>query len=77
MFWSENSLVGRWSDRVSGGGGFDSRRAQVTFFGPSGNELLCIFTYVGAGLGYFLGGRFGRVGVTFWSGWDHFLDTLT
>ena len=65
--------MGWASDRGADGRRFDSRRAQTTFLGPLGNELLCIFTYVGAGLGYFLGRRFGRVGVTFWSGWGHFL----
>ena len=68
MFWSGNSLVGRWPDRVSGGGGFDSRCAQVTFFGPPGKEFLCIFTYVGAGPGTL----FGRVWGAFWSGRGHF-----
>ncbi len=55
MFWSENSVVGRSSDGVPGGGGFDSRRAQVTFSGPHGKALLCIFTYVVDGFGTFLG----------------------
>ena len=64
--------MGRPSDLEAGGGRFDSRCAQVTFFGHVGRVFLLIFTYVGAGLGYFCGGRFGRVGVTFWSGWGHF-----
>ena len=47
--------MGRCSDKVSGGRRFDSRRAQTTFLGPLRNEFVCIFTYVGDGLGTFLG----------------------
>ena len=57
--------MGWASDRGAGGRRFDSRRPQTTFSGPLGNEFVCIFTYVGAGLGYFWGVTFGRVGVTF------------
>ena len=57
--------MGWASDRGAGGRRFDSRRAQTTFLGPLGDEFVCIFTYVGAGLGYFWGVTFGRVGVTF------------
>ena len=53
-------------DSESGGSGFDSRRAQVTFCGPAGKEFVCIFTYVGDGLGTFLG--LGREGFLVGSG---------
>ena len=60
--------MGRRVDLEAGGGRFDSRRAQVTFFGHVGRVFLWIFTYVGTCWGHF----FGRVGDTFWSGRGHF-----
>ena len=58
-----------WSrDLESGGHGFDSRLAQVTFLGHVGKAFSRIFTHVGACWGTLLR----EVGVTFWSGRGHF-----
>ena len=60
--------MGRPSDLEAGGARFDSRLAQVTFFGHVGMTFSWIFPYVGTCLGTLFGGvgtLFGRVGVTF------------
>ena len=47
--------MGRCVDLEAGGGRFDSRRAQVTFFGHVGRVCSLIFTYVGTCLGTLFG----------------------
>ena len=61
--------MGRPSDLEAGGGRFDSRLAQATFFGHVGMVFSLIFTHVWTGLGTLLG----RVWGTFRSGLGHFL----
>ena len=56
--------MGRPSDLEAGGARFDSRCAQVTFFGHVGRVFSWIFTYVGTCRGHFFG--------TFWSGRGRF-----
>ena len=52
--------MGRRADLEAGGGRFDSRRAQVTFFGHVGMVFSSIFTHVWTGFG-------GTLGVGFWT----------
>ena len=63
MDWSVDLV---W--RSGGGTRFDSRGAQVAFWGCVGKAISLIFTHVGACWGTLLR----EVGVTFWSGWGHF-----
>ena len=65
MDWSVDLV---W--RSGGGTRFDSRGAQVTFFGCVGKVFSWIFTHVGACWGALLR----EVGVTFWSGRGHFFE---
>ena len=67
--------MGRPSDLEAGGGRFDSRCAQVTFFGHVGRVFRGFLHMLGHVGGHFFGGvgaLFGRVGVTFWSGRGRF-----
>ena len=63
MDWSVDLV---W--RSGGGTRFDSRGAQVLFWGRVGKVFSWIFTHVGACGGTLLG----RVGVIFWSGRGYF-----
>ena len=65
--------MGRPSDLEAGGGRFDSRCAQVTFFGHVGRVFSWFFTYVGTCRGtcfrHFLVGS-GSFFVKYWVAWD-------